>query len=53
MKKTLKYIFKMKNKIPEKKLTTNNSVVELISHKKQIKPTKKLCYLDEMAYMKS
>lgn len=53
MKKILKYILKMKNKIPEKKLTTNNCVVELISHKKQIKPTKKLSHLDEIAYMKS
>lgn len=42
----------MKNKISEKKPTTNNCVVELISHKKQIKPTTKLSYLDEIRYMK-
>ena len=43
----------MRDKIPEKKLTTNKCVVELISHKKQVKPTKKLYYLDEISYMKS
>ena len=32
----------MKNKIPEKKLTMNNCVVELISHKKTNKTYQKI-----------
>ena len=42
----------MKDKIPEKKLTTNHCVADMIAHKKTIKLSKKISKMDEIAYMK-